>query len=249
MKYTVLWNWPDTTSLLPNEDTVEAPNIEEAVKALKVKLAAELPRCPVSKVVIGEVIRLDELKITSEARDRIRAAIVNSFSVEQWPQEEITAYLPACLPERSCADLAIAIGVLAASGAIPPAALAGVVFLAELGLDGALRPVPDVAATITAAAEGGLDTVVVAAGDAAEAAVPGLRVLPAQTLAEVIEWLRAGRPRRTRCSTIGCLNEATHTLSYSFPESRDQTETDIVCAECGDGYLRRPILLAELEES
>jgi hypothetical protein len=148
------------------------------------------PHCGSNEGGAMNLVRLDELKITSEARDRIRAAIVNSFSVEEWPAQMITAYLPVCLPERSCADLAIAVGVLAASGAVPAAGLAGVLFLAELGLDGALRPVPGVLPAITAAAKGGLDTAVVAAGNAAEAAlVPGTRVIAAQTLTEVIAWL------------------------------------------------------------
>ena len=176
-----------------------------------------------------------------ETRDRIRAAIVNSG--ETWPAQEITVSLPVRLPERSSADLAIAVSVLAADGAVPAAALAGVMFLAELGLDGSLRPVPGVPAAITAAAEGGIDTVVVAAGDAADAAlVPDMRVIAAHSLAEVIAWLRS----RT-CGTIGCRRRATHTLTYSFPESRDVTETDTVCQPCGDGYLRRPTLKASLD--
>ena len=136
------------------------------------------------------VARLDELKITREARDRIRAAIVNSG--ETWPAPEITVSLPARLPERSSADLAIAVSVLAANGAVPAAALAGVVFLAELGLDGSLRPVPGVQPAVAAAAESGPGTVIVASGDAAEAALmPGMRVIAAHTLAEVTEWLRS----------------------------------------------------------
>lgn len=71
--------------------------------------------------------------------------------------------------------------------------LAGVVFCAELGLDGCLRPVRGVLPAITGAAEGGIDTVVVAAEDAADAAlVPGMRVIAAHSLAEVIAWLQQG---------------------------------------------------------
>jgi magnesium chelatase family protein len=133
---------------------------------------------------------LDELKVTREARDRIRAAIVNSG--EKWPQM-VTVSLPARLPSGSSADLTIAVSILAASGAVPAAALAGVVFVAELGLDGSLRPVPDVPAAITAAAEGGMHTVVVAAGDAADAAlVPGTRLVVAGTLAEVAACCGSG---------------------------------------------------------
>ena len=159
-----------------------------------------------------------------ETRDRIRAAIVNSG--EAWPTQEIAVTRgPGRAEQRRPGHRRV---VLAAEGAVLAAALAGVVFLAELGLDGRLRPVPDVPVAITAAAEGGLDTVVVAAGDAADAAlVPGMRVIAAHTLTEVTAWLRssaAGGAGQT-CGTIGCRSAATHTLTYSFPESRDVTET------------------------
>ncbi|MDT0442300.1 hypothetical protein [Streptomyces johnsoniae] len=47
------------------------------------------------------------------------------------------------------------------------------------------------------------------------------------------------------CSTIGCLEIATHELTW-----RDRTDgaivTDPVCGGCGEGYLRRPSLRATL---
>ena len=74
-----------------------------------------------------------------EARDRIRAAIVNSG--EDWPSSKITVGLsPAALPKRGSGfDLAIAVAILAAAEAVPLDAPAGKMFLAELGLDGRLR--------------------------------------------------------------------------------------------------------------
>jgi magnesium chelatase family protein len=129
-----------------------------------------------------------------EARDRIRAAIVNSG--ESWPNSKITVGLsPASLPKRGSGfDLAIAVAVLAADDSLPLTAPAGKMFLAELGLDGRLRPVPGVLPAVVAA-EPGSDTVVVAAQNVAEAAlVPGVRVVGAATLAEVILWLRGGPP-------------------------------------------------------
>ena len=127
-----------------------------------------------------------------EARDRIRAAIVNSG--ENWPQTKITVGLsPASLPKRGSGfDLAIAIAILAAADAVPLSSPAGKMFLAELGLDGRLRPVPGVLPAVVAA-ESGVDTVVVAAENVAEARlVPGVRVIAARSLAEVAIWLRGG---------------------------------------------------------
>jgi magnesium chelatase family protein len=127
-----------------------------------------------------------------EARDRIRAAIVNTG--ESWPSTKITVGLsPASLPKRGSGfDLAIAVAILAAADALPLSSPAGVMFLAELGLDGRLRPVPGVLPAVVAA-ENAVDTVVVAAENAAEASlVPGVRVVAAASLAEVAMWLRGG---------------------------------------------------------
>ena len=126
-----------------------------------------------------------------EARDRIRAAIVNSG--EEWPQRKITVGLsPASLPKRgSWFDLAIAIGVLAAAGKVPKAAVDGVMFFGELGLDGRLRPVRGVLPAVAAAVEAGFGKVMVAELNAAEAVlVPGVRVIAATSLTAAADWLR-----------------------------------------------------------
>jgi magnesium chelatase family protein len=126
-----------------------------------------------------------------EARDRIRAAIVNSH--EQWPQRRITVGLsPASLPKRGSGfDLGIAVAILSAADAIPAAALEGVAFLGELGLDGQIRPVRGVLPAMAAAAASGFRRVAVPHANAAEAAlVPGLRVLSAKSLRGLLGWLR-----------------------------------------------------------
>jgi magnesium chelatase family protein len=128
-----------------------------------------------------------------ESRDRIRAAVQNSgFG---WPNRRITvALLPADLRKHgSMFDLALAIAVLAAAGEVPTAAVGGVCWLGELGLDGRLRPVRGVLPAVIATRAHSVSTVVVPAGNAAEAAlVPGLRVLSAGSLAEAVAALRPG---------------------------------------------------------
>ncbi|MFN4341825.1 MAG: YifB family Mg chelatase-like AAA ATPase [Azonexus sp.] len=76
-----------------------------------------------------------------EARDRVRAAIVNSGF--EFPPKRITVNLaPADLPKESGRfDLPIALGILAASGQIPAPALADYEFAGELSLSGELRPI------------------------------------------------------------------------------------------------------------
>ncbi len=100
--------------------------------AVEVDLAAGLP----GFFLVG----LPETAV-KESKDRVRAAIVNSGF--EFPNRKITVNLaPADLPkEGGRFDLAIALGVLAASGQVQAEALAQCEFLGELSLSGELRPV------------------------------------------------------------------------------------------------------------
>jgi magnesium chelatase family protein len=129
-----------------------------------------------------------------EARDRIRAAIINSG--EAWPNRRITVGLsPASLPKRgSSFDLGIALAILAAAGVAPVTLLERAVFIGELGLDGRLHPVRGVLPAVAAAAGAGLREVVVPQPNAPEAAlVPGVRVIGAPSLSAVLRWVRGDR--------------------------------------------------------
>ncbi|MEU8159256.1 YifB family Mg chelatase-like AAA ATPase [Micromonospora parva] len=130
-----------------------------------------------------------------EARDRVRAAVVNSG--QRWPNRRITLnLLPATLPKFGSAfDLAIAAALLGGSGELPLLPLEGVVVLGELGLDGTVRPVRGVLPMVAAAARAGVTRVIVPIGNAAEAAViPGVRVRAVDTLHRLVAFVRDGTP-------------------------------------------------------
>ncbi|MCF0094224.1 YifB family Mg chelatase-like AAA ATPase [Micromonospora sp. MH99] len=130
-----------------------------------------------------------------EARDRVRAAVVNSG--QRWPNRRITLnLLPATLPKFGSAfDLAIAAALLGGSGELPLLPLEGVVVLGELGLDGTVRPVRGVLPMVAAAAKAGVERVIVPTGNAAEAAViPGVRVRAVDTLHRLVAFVRDGSP-------------------------------------------------------
>lgn len=76
-----------------------------------------------------------------ESRERVRSALLNSNF--QYPARRITVNLaPADMPKRGGRhDLAIAIGILIASGQLPPSAAKGREFIGELALSGQLRPI------------------------------------------------------------------------------------------------------------
>jgi magnesium chelatase family protein len=127
-----------------------------------------------------------------EARDRVRAAIVASKA--PWPDKKITVNLAPSNTRKvgSGLDLAIAIGVLAASGAIEPARIIGVGFLGELGLDGTVRSVPGIVPLVDAV---GCPEVVVPVASAVDAGlVDGPKVRPVATLSELVAALRGDAP-------------------------------------------------------
>ncbi|MDO5492050.1 MAG: YifB family Mg chelatase-like AAA ATPase [Nesterenkonia sp.] len=120
-----------------------------------------------------------------ESQDRIRAAAKNT-GVGLTDRRLTVNLLPASLPKSgSGLDLAILMGAWAADGRVR--GTEHVAFLAELGLDGRLRPVRGVLPAAAAAARAGVETLVVSRADAAEATlVSGLTVLAADHAAEVL---------------------------------------------------------------
>jgi magnesium chelatase family protein len=125
-----------------------------------------------------------------EARDRLRAAFGNTGY--EWPDRRITVSLPpADLPKQGSGfDLPIAIGLLAASGSVAPAALEGLWAIGELGLGGDVRAVNGVLPAALAARRSSARLLVVPEANLVEAAlVPDLRVAGAASLGQVGEWL------------------------------------------------------------
>ena len=76
-----------------------------------------------------------------ESRDRVRAALLSSG--RSWPLKRMTVNLApsGVRKEGAGLDLAIAIALLVAADELPPAAIEGMAFVGELGLDGSIRRV------------------------------------------------------------------------------------------------------------
>jgi magnesium chelatase family protein len=130
-----------------------------------------------------------------ESRDRVRAAILNSGF--EFPQTRITANLaPAFLRKVGPGfDAALALGVLAASSQLPPAALRTYAVFGELSLGGDLRDSPGALAVAEGTRRAGLSRLIVPTQRGREAAlVDGLEVIAVPTLraaAEVVLGARA----------------------------------------------------------
>ncbi|MGR4868388.1 YifB family Mg chelatase-like AAA ATPase [Variovorax sp. LARHSF232] len=157
--------------------------MEAAQVTVEVHLANGLP----SFTLVG----LADVEV-KEARERVRCAIQNA-GLEFPNNKRITVNLaPADLPKDSGRfDLPIAMGILAASGQVDPAKLAGHEFAGELSLSGELRPVRGALAMALAREAGGplaaQARLVLPTASAQEAAlVPGAQVYGARHLLDVV---------------------------------------------------------------
>ena len=128
-----------------------------------------------------------------ESQGRVWPAIRNAGF--QLPDRRVTVNLAPAgrRKEGASADLAVALGVLVATGQAPPARLEHAAALGEIALDGTLRPVRGTLPLADALARAGARTLLCAAGAAPEAAlVGGLTVHPVASLLEAVDWLRGG---------------------------------------------------------
>ena len=170
---------------------LQAPQV-----TVEVHLANGLP----SFTLVG----LAEVEV-KEARERVRSALQNA-GLEFPHNKRITVNLaPADLPKDSGRfDLPIALGILAASGQIDAARLAGHEFAGELSLSGELRPVRGALATSLALRSLPEPAhLVLPPGSAEEAAlVPGARVWRARHLLDVVrQFLPPGSAPADECAS------------------------------------------------
>lgn len=172
-----------------------------------------------------------------ESRERVRSAIISSGY--DFPVGRITANLaPADLPKESGRfDLPIALGVLLASGQVQPGAGAGpadlqrYVFAGELSLTGAIVSVatPLAIALAVARSTPGAKLVMPPDGACLAARVPGLTVLAAGTLVDVVEHFAGRAP-----------------LPVAQPVSADSVDAAVLCLSDvrGQALARRALEVA-----
>jgi magnesium chelatase family protein len=130
-------------------------------------------------------------EVCREARDRVRAALVSSGI--SWPNKRVTVNLAPSGVRKGGAglDLPIAVGLLVATEVVPAAAIDGLAFVGELGLDGSIRRVTGM---VPLGAALGKPVAVVATDCVREVAlVANGTVRGVSTLAELICVLRGER--------------------------------------------------------
>ncbi len=149
---------------------------------VEVEVAAGLPS-------VG-VVGLPDASV-AEVRWRARSALASIGAT--WPVQRVTISLSPAEVRKVGAglDLPIAVGVLVATGQLPPDCVDDTVLLGELGLDGSLRPVRGALAGVIAARQA--RRIVIPAQALAEVA-GSAGVIGATDLAEVVAILRGESP-------------------------------------------------------
>lgn len=158
--------------------------IEAPLVTVEVQPAAGLPRFSIVGLPAAAV---------RESADRVRAAIGNAGYA--FPDGRVTVNLgPADLPKHGGRfDLPIALGILAASGAVSQAALPRHEFLGELSLSGEIRRISGALPACLQAANSGRGMVLPAANAAEAALVRAGRAHAAGHLSEIVAHLNGER--------------------------------------------------------
>ncbi|GAA5218664.1 YifB family Mg chelatase-like AAA ATPase [Corallincola platygyrae] len=160
------------------------------------------------------IVGLPEASVR-ESRERVRSALLTSQY--EFPARRITVNLaPADLPKGGGRfDLPIALGILCASGQLPPEQLDKYEFAGELALDGSLRKIDGAIPLAIAAAEAGR-TLILPEQSALEAQrVEGCKVLAANHLLAVAAHLRGAQPLTAPPT------EAAYTPELDYPDMHD----------------------------
>ncbi|MDY0384188.1 MAG: YifB family Mg chelatase-like AAA ATPase [Geobacter sp.] len=188
--------------------------IEAILVDVEVDIAAGLPQFATVGLPDGAV---------KESKDRVKAALKNAGY--EFPARRITANLaPADIKKEGAAfDLPISIGILAATGVISGERLNQYLLVGELSLDGSLKPVRGSLPVAVAAKQAGLTGVVLPPENAPEAAVvAGIEVVPAATLAEVVQFLRGEQQLTPHQLDLAQLFQRIDDHSDDFGEVRGQ---------------------------
>ncbi|MBI4392137.1 MAG: YifB family Mg chelatase-like AAA ATPase [candidate division NC10 bacterium] len=158
-----------------------------------------------------------------EAKDRVKAALTNTGF--EFPARRITVNLaPADVRKEGPGfDLPIAVGILAASGAVASERLGRFLLLGELALDGAVRPIRGGLSMAVAAAETGLEGLLLPRANAAEAAVvEGVQVYGVESLPQVVGFLRGALPLPLVTLDLASVLDAPESAAEDFAEVRGQ---------------------------
>ncbi|MFH1354670.1 MAG: YifB family Mg chelatase-like AAA ATPase [Candidatus Omnitrophota bacterium] len=157
-----------------------------------------------------------------ESKERVKSAIKNSGF--NWPIARITVSLaPSDIKKEGAAfDLAIALGILSATGQLNSKSIKEYQILGELSLDGSLRPIRGTLPICIAMSKSSKDIIIPAQNAKEAAVISGVSVWPIKTLKETVEFLN--NPRVSKPFKIELKDSLQHDSDYhlDFSEVKGQ---------------------------
>jgi magnesium chelatase family protein len=162
--------------------SVALHGLEGHIIQVEVDVSGGLPAC--------DIVGLPDTAVR-EARDRVRTAIRNSGY--EFPHTRITVNLaPADIKkEGPLYDLAIAVGILAATGQIEQSACRQYAFIGELSLEGSVRAVNGTLPLVSALKGHDIKDIIVPWKNAPEAAlIQGVNIYGTGSLAQLVSHLQ-----------------------------------------------------------
>jgi magnesium chelatase family protein len=166
--------------LLAKVNSCSVAGIDGFIVAVEVDISYGLP--------VFNIVGLPEVSVR-ESKDRVKAAIKNSGYT--FPMERIVVNLaPADVKKEGTGfDLPVAIGILVASGVMPPDKIEDYLISGELSLDGQIKPVRAILPYALAAREKGYKGIILPFENADEAVmVQGIDVLPVKSLPQIVDF-------------------------------------------------------------
>jgi magnesium chelatase family protein len=158
-----------------------------------------------------------------ESRERVKSAIRNSGY--NFPEEKITVNLaPADTKKDGTAlDLPMAIGILAATGAVPQEAVKSYLLIGELSLDGRLKPVKGTLPMAIAAKKAGFRGIIAPYQNRREmAVVRGISVHPARNLSQIVGFLTGFSHIDSEATDIDRIFKTVRPVETDFSEIKGQ---------------------------
>ena len=163
----------------------------QGVDAIPIEVEVDLLRRLPSIAIVGLAA-----SAVKESAERVRSAIVSAEL--EFPRQRVVVNLaPADVRKDGTAfDLPVALAILAADGQVPLEAIHGLVIAGELSLGGRLRPIRGALALALLARQLGRALLLPSSSAAQARLVPGVTVHGADSLDQVVRWLRDGKPPR-----------------------------------------------------